>query len=322
MMRLLVLSLLFFVTLSATENLAERYRHDGLGAVERALDNQLATPAHWKEVFKTHDVVYGFFDRPTDLLICSKAEKKLELYRANGRFELRHTTPIILGAMPGDKVKEGDLRTPVGVYKIVDRLENPGPEYGPLALVTDYPNRYDRILGKNGHGIWLHGYPFDCDDKNATKGCIAVKNDTLVALDAKMDYRHALLIIADAPLPKVDRDTLANLLAFLFDWRRDWKYNRFDAYLGHYAPDLVFKEKYDFDDFKKYKRAVFAKNEGLRKRLGFTDLKVLPYPNSHSKKLWYVSFFETYRCGDYRFDGTKELLVEELSPGRFAIVVE
>ena len=32
---------------------------------------------------------------------------------------------------------------------------------GQLAFVLSYPNTYDKVQGKNGHGIWIHGSPLD-----------------------------------------------------------------------------------------------------------------------------------------------------------------
>ncbi|CAI6147276.1 MAG: hypothetical protein SPLUMA1_SPLUMAMAG1_01934 [uncultured Sulfurimonas sp.] len=61
--------------------------------------------------------------------------------------------------MACDKIREGDLRTPIGVYKLVKKLSKVDSFYGPLAFATSYPNSYDKYLGKNGSGIWIHGLP-------------------------------------------------------------------------------------------------------------------------------------------------------------------
>src|SRR3989449_2918436 len=59
------------------------------------------------------------------------------------------------------KVREGDEKTPIGVYHVTASL--PRNElsdfYGSGAFPINYPNEWDRIQGRNGHGIWLHGTP-------------------------------------------------------------------------------------------------------------------------------------------------------------------
>jgi len=323
----IIVRLLFALTLFLSSSLfadtiVDTYRTKGIGPIERMLDERLSQPEYWLEVLKSHDSVYGYFDHETDLLLCSKSDKILKLYSANSHFQLKQEAPIIMGKLPGDKQTEGDLRTPIGVYHILSKKINPGPEYGPLAFVTDYPNRYDMILGKDGHGIWLHGYPLGRDDKKATKGCIAMHNDALEQLDKQLDFRRALLIISEHPIQKISKETMSRLLAFIYDWRYSWKYNDYNAYLRHYAPSLVFQGNKNFQEFKAYKKAVFEKNRGRKKILRFFDLKVVPYPNAQNKKLWYASMREFYQSGGYRYDGPKELLIEELTDGRFQIIVE
>jgi murein L,D-transpeptidase YafK len=317
-----VLFLILPLIALAQEPIVETYRLQGIGPIEKMLDKELADTEHWYEVFKNHDIVYGFFDRETDLLLCSKRDKELQLYHANSHFELVQKAPIVIGRLPGDKQKEGDLRTPIGVYRIVARKEHPGPEYGPVAFVTNYPNRYDRILGKDGHGIWLHGFPEGCDDKNATKGCIALDNSSLLQLDRQLNYKKALLIISENPLKKVSKNELARLLAFIYGWRYAWKYNDFSAYLDHYAKTLVFKSRYDYRYFKSYKRSVFKANAGRKKVLRFSNLQVVPYPNAAGKRLWYVSFWEDYQSGAYQYHGRKVVWVQHMPDGQFKIVVE
>jgi hypothetical protein len=60
-----------------------------------------------------------------------------------------------------DKQIEGDNKTPLGVYRITSYLSDESlPElYGAGAYPINYPNSWDRLQGKTGHGIWLHGVP-------------------------------------------------------------------------------------------------------------------------------------------------------------------
>ena len=80
------------------------------------------------------------------------------------------------------KNKEGDQRTPIGVYFIDGAVKQKLPDlYGGGALNMDYPNAWDRRLGRTGHGIWLHGTPRDTFARApyASDGCVVVSNPDL-----------------------------------------------------------------------------------------------------------------------------------------------
>jgi hypothetical protein len=66
---------------------------------------------------------------------------------------------ISLGKNGVEKRREGDQKTPLGVYRIVSAKDRLPDFYGPGAFPISYPNEWDRLQGRNGHGIWLHGTP-------------------------------------------------------------------------------------------------------------------------------------------------------------------
>lgn len=73
------------------------------------------------------------------------------------------------------------FKNSVGFYEL-GRKFNPGdPYYGPFAFATTYPNLLDKVQGKTGGGIWIHGYPLDGTrlDEFKTRGCIALFNENL-----------------------------------------------------------------------------------------------------------------------------------------------
>ena len=85
------------------------------------------------------------------------------------------------------KLRSGDQRTPLGIYFVTEQLDTTRlhEKYGVTAFPLDYPNAWDRRLGRTGDGIWVHGVdanggvrpPLDTD------GCIALPNDRLLALE-------------------------------------------------------------------------------------------------------------------------------------------
>jgi hypothetical protein len=58
-----------------------------------------------------------------------------------------------------DKQREGDEKTPVGVYTVTGYLpdERLLDLYGIGAFPISYPNRWDIFRGRTGSGIWIHG---------------------------------------------------------------------------------------------------------------------------------------------------------------------
>lgn len=85
------------------------------------------------------------------------------------------------------KEHEGDQRTPVGVYFITEQLDTTRlhEKYGPMAFPLDYPNAWDRRLGRTGYGIWVHGVDANggVRPQRDTDGCIALPNRALYELE-------------------------------------------------------------------------------------------------------------------------------------------
>lgn len=116
-----------------------------------------------------------------DKIWVQKSERKLHLMK--GR-EIVRTFPIHLGRQPlGHKRREGDSRTPEGLYNVRSRNSISGFY---RALEISYPNLDDRlhaaVSGFNPGGkIMIHGEPDDplarlTLPKDWTQGCIALKN--------------------------------------------------------------------------------------------------------------------------------------------------
>jgi murein L,D-transpeptidase YafK len=116
---------------------------------------------------------------------------------------------VITGAEPGDKEKEGDKRTPEGIFHVVYR--NPQSKFV-LSLGLDYPNtedadrglraglitakQHDAILTAVARGqqppwdtplggeIMIHGAK---GDRKGTLGCVSMDDDAIRELYPKID---------------------------------------------------------------------------------------------------------------------------------------
>jgi murein L,D-transpeptidase YafK len=122
-------------------------------------------------------------DAVADRIVVEKAARRLSLYRRN---RLLKTYSIALGRDPkGHKQREGDGRTPEGVYRIDSRKRNSTFH---RALHISYPNAEDRRRARErgaspGGAIMIHGLPRGLAAvgkshllRDWTEGCIAVTN--------------------------------------------------------------------------------------------------------------------------------------------------
>ena len=90
---------------------------------------------------------------------------------------------VTLGKNGVEKTREGDQKTPIGVYHVTANLprQKLTDFYGAGAYPINYPERVGRRAGRNGHGIWLHGTPSDTYSRppRASDGCIVLANADL-----------------------------------------------------------------------------------------------------------------------------------------------
>lgn len=117
----------------------------------------------------------------------------------NGVEEVRRDYMSIGQAGIG-KERSGDRRTPLGIYFVTEQLDTTRlhEKYGVTAFPLDYPNAWDRRLGRTGDGIWVHGVdpgggvrpPLDTD------GCIALPNDRLLELQQSFESNVTPVLIA------------------------------------------------------------------------------------------------------------------------------
>ncbi|KXU37111.1 hypothetical protein AXE65_03960 [Ventosimonas gracilis] len=135
-------------------------------------------------------------DRPVDKLLLIKSERSLQLLHKG---EVLKTYRISLGKQPkGAKQREGDQRTPEGIYFIDWRQKSANFN---LSLHISYPNQRDREraekAGVNPGGmIMIHGTPSSAEfpdwffrGLDWTEGCIALNNaDMREVWDYVADY--------------------------------------------------------------------------------------------------------------------------------------
>lgn len=306
------LLLLILISLNVfASNILTSYRVNGVADIEKQMDLELSKEEYWSSYLVTKDTTFGYIESYLNVLACDKSKSTLDLYSTdqNQSFKFKKTYSAFTGKLKGDKTKEGDLKTPVGIYQIVQKLSketNLDPFYGPFAFVTSYPNLYDSYRGRNGSGIWIHGLPSE-DRDSFTRGCIAINNSSIECLDRNIDISKTLIIINDSTVKtNLSKETLSSILAQLYSWRYAWLYDDIENYLSFYSTQFVRHDGMDIEKFTSYKTRVFKKAE--KKTILFNDINVIPYPGNTN--IYQITFKEFYKSNSFEFIGNKTLIVE------------
>lgn len=184
-----------------------------------------------------------------------------------------------IGKLGPEKSFEGDQRTPLGVYYITSRL-NPSQLtdfYGAGALPLNYPNEYDRRLGRTGSGIWLHGVPSDSYARSpeSTDGCVALANPELQSILDQVQPRTTPVVIARAlqwvTPTKVEpqRRSVQNMIE---GWRVARASGDIGRVMSFYSPQFASGNK----DFMRWRQTVERDVGQLRgKTIELKDLAIL-----------------------------------------------
>lgn len=320
-MRYFLIYLLTLTPLFAEDTLLSLYQQKGTRAIEKVLDSELASKKYWDNKLNKLDTRFGFLEGINYILACDKNETSLKLFSkdVNNTFTMNNDFSAYIGKIDGDKQREGDLKTPIGVYKLIQKLDNVDPFYGPLAFVTSYPNSFDKVRGKNGSGIWVHGLPLNQKRDDYTKGCIAINNTHLKYIEAQIDFKKAFVYIDKKPFPKVNKETLSLLLSQLYSWRKAWKESDLETYLSFYDEEFKRLDGLTKESFALYKRRIFSKNE--YKQIHFSNINILPYPMQGKEDIYLINFHEDYESSSYNFSGEKELYIQ-LDSTKFTILAE
>jgi murein L,D-transpeptidase YafK len=137
---------------------------------------------------------------PADLVVVHKAQRQLELYQGDTLLKSYH---VALGWRPlGAKARQGDGRTPEGVYTIV--RHNPASRFH-LSLGISYPGPADVgnaiLVGTEpGNAIMIHGLPNGKTVKPGeswgdwTDGCMAVSDREIEEIYASVADGTTIII--------------------------------------------------------------------------------------------------------------------------------
>ncbi|WP_246860653.1 murein L,D-transpeptidase family protein [Noviherbaspirillum sp. UKPF54] len=181
-------------------------------------------------------------DQKHALVVDAKRSRLYVYENQGGRPKFVTDYYISQGKLGVNKLKEGDQKTPVGIYYITSHLSGARlPDfYGSGALPINYPNEWDKLHGRSGSGIWLHGTPSDSYSRPplSSDGCVVLTNPDLYQLANSVEIGKTPVVISESvefvnkSKWDSDRHTAARLVE---DWRRDMESRNATRVMENYS---------------------------------------------------------------------------------------
>jgi murein L,D-transpeptidase YafK len=315
---LFIIFLTSFAYSNSSKNIVDFYRTYGIKAVQQELELKLQEKDYWLGYLQDIDTTNGYYESIRYIMICQKNMKNMEVYDTSTRQKL-FSTSVFTGKNNGDKQREGDLKTPIGAYMLEQKITKLDPFYGPLAITTNYPNIYDKVRGKTGSGIWIHGLPNDEQRDKFTKGCIALDNKKIKKLDKTINIDNSVLLISEHKFKSASKEDISIILSDIYKWKYAWSKSDISSYLSFYDEEFKRSNGQELDEFKRYKKRIFQRKED--KKIKFSNINIIPYPNDKDKKLYKVVMDELYKTNSYKFEGKKELYIK-IDKDKISILTE
>jgi murein L,D-transpeptidase YafK len=230
---------------------------------------------------------------------------------------------VTIGKAGAGKQKEGDNRTPIGIYTISGFKPSSelGDFYGGGAFTLSYPNEWDTRQGRDGHGIWIHGTPSNNYSRppRSSEGCVVLANDDLTRLGQYIQTGNTPVIIAQQ-VEWLDHDAVDarrnDLAAAIDQWRQDWESRDTTRLLRNYSPSFRTGSQ-DFQTFSANKQKVNAAKSWIK--VGLRKVSLMLYPERPDFAL--VSFVQDYQSSNLS-DQTVKRQFWSRESGRWKIVLE
>lgn len=267
------------------------------------------------------------------LFVAEKSTHKMHVFaNNNGTPKLVRTFDMASGEIPGDKMFQGDKKTPEGIYfmtrfhsgtELVRKYGKEGEIYGEGAFVLNYPNTLDYRRGKTGGGIWIHSTNDDSrvDKGLVSRGCLVLgkNNKDIRELSKYIELQKTPVIIVQDLHYLTEQTWTVNkkkTLKFLTDWKNAWENENFKNYISHYHPQ-EFRDHYrgNYKQFKKYKRAVF--NNPGKPQITLNNVSILNF-DTYSM----VVFEQNYKSNKINDIGKKVLFLKKDGYNNWKIVAE
>lgn len=191
-----------------------------------------------------------------------------------------YSLKVALGKIQGDKEKEGDHKTPEGIYLIRNYVSTKKLDfktYGPLAISLNYPNPIDKKQNKTGSGIWLHGGGDikRIEEAYTTRGCLTFYNEDILRLQKSVTPQQSFIVVAKNSKEVNQIKDHFSLKKALNNWLSSWQEKNIKKYASFYSPDFVHNGKKK-KTFLQYKKNLFKRYKKMGIKLSM--VRVITHP--------------------------------------------
>ena len=222
------------------------------------------------------------------------------------------------------KQRAWDRRTPLGIYFINEQLDTSKlhDRYGPTAFPLDYPNAWDRLLGRSGDGIWIHGVAPGSERRPAldTDGCIALPNDELLDVEKLLiPLVTPILIVRNLEWMSLQElsSIQERLRSVLDEYSGSYLSGDMHRYLTLYSDEFQYRGM-NKDEWSAYRLQTI----GAREIRDFSLDDVLLLADPEEDGLYLSRFRQTIAYATHTVVTVKRLYWRESADGKLRIVAE
>lgn len=235
-----------------------------------------------------------------------------------------HESYVSIGENGAGKRRAWDRKTPLGIYFAVDQLDTSRlhDKYGSMAFPLDYPNTLDRLQGRTGDGIWVHGVQRDGGRRppRDTDGCLALPNENLAAVATSFVPNRTPIIVTPSMAWRDNAERLAlaqRIRRSLAEWERAQESGNAERYLALYAADFEYRGLAR-TEWAALRGAVLARHATIA--IDLDDLVLLADPVEEG--LYLARFRHAVTMDDQKTVTTKRLYWKQQDDGALKIVAE
>ncbi len=246
-------------------------------------------------------------DAPSVLVIDLRENRLFVFERRGEALVMTRDYYVSIGKNGSEKQLEGDERTPVGFYLVSTFLDGQTlPDlYGVGAYPINYPNGWDRLHGRTGSGIWIHGTESTTYSRppRSSRGCVTLANQDFQELMTTVEIRKTPVLVTDGfdwMVTERAQRSRRQLEARVEAWRQAWESRDTSRYLTFYS-DAFRTQGMDRAAFGDYKERV---NRGKRYiRVHLDQVGIYGYPGESDVVV--VDFVQHYESDSFRSTGRK-----------------
>lgn len=223
--------------------------------------------------FRPQNIIMGDNYFAHHVIVVEKSTHQLHLFQTDrGETKLVKTFQIATGKISGDKEREGDFKTPEGIYffnsfmskqELLRKIGVQAKIYGAGAFVSNYPNEIDQIYKKKGSGIWLHSTNDETRIEKGldSRGCAVMVNSDLKEVSKFIELHKTPFIITqnlNFLEEGAHKQVSDEVNEFIRSWKTSWEKKELSSYLSHYNADEFIDVRGNYKKFREYKEKIFS----------------------------------------------------------------